>query len=141
MTAKLTSRLEVANDEAVYYDNATPVYGSVFDVIVDDDVFTFGVFEEARRALVDITKALAAGNAVAPCGWLVDRYHPEPDSAADLLGPCGAPAIIEAAGWCCAAGHAHVSGAEYYEEAEVAAIRNAGGLLAPNALLMDGRAL
>lgn len=110
-------------------------------------------FDNARTA-IDALRWLVAQQdvqAVVPCGWQVEMSRAEqadraeygwyPDSAGDLIVDCGAPVVFTSRGWHGLCGHSHVSGAQYYEEDEVLARREAGYLVDPDGFLMDGRSV
>lgn len=133
-----------------YWDaEATEPYGeeTVYVVTFNDDVFEFASPNAAHAAMSAIGEAEADGRSVFACTWTVeltgDRRPYEVDFPSDLVGPCNAVAMedTDGLGWTCFDGHGHRSDLVYYEADEVAAIRDAGGRLATNAVLMDGSAI
>lgn len=113
------------------------------------------VFEPGKPALIIKAKAHAAN--LFPCGWQYaariqeicpvhcgcEGQHGEIWAEAQASGgyvvTCQAVAVGFENGFICTAGHEHRNDAEYYEEEEVAARRQVGDRIAPNARLMDGR--
>lgn len=109
---------------------------------VGDETFTF----DSAREAISVLKWLQAHpevDEVFSCGWEIrlpaSRLPEEIDFPGQMYGPCNAMAIGTARGWEYLHGHAHVSGAEYYEEDEVAHLTQNGYLVPQDALYMDGR--
>lgn len=95
----------------------------------------------------EVAQALAAGKEVFPCSWAVEvhghagphEFDPEYGDCVRCLpfedGPriedCGAPAVADARGFRCAAGHEHVNmearaneGWDYFDNDEIDAMKN-----------------
>lgn len=111
-------------------------------VLADGEVVSLASAREAVEALKWVL-AQDSVEDVFTCGWEIrlpaSRLPEEIDFPGQMYGPCNALAVGTAGGWHCAHGHEHVSGAQYYEEEEVAHRMQDGYLVPQDALYMDGR--
>lgn len=81
----------------------------------------------------------------AGCGWLIrvrEEWEVEPGywewEGGYKYVPCGAEVTEHPNGWECAHGHSHFNDVEYFDEDEVAGLRQAGHPLPANARRVDG---
>lgn len=86
-------------------------------------------------AVATILRADAAN--VWSCSWLVKDGYTEDGDAVVI--DCGAVSVGFDNGFACAAGHSHLSNAEYFDDDEIAGARHAGHSLPANARHIDGR--
>lgn len=107
-----------------------------------DEQVEFSDRREAIEALRWLTQQEGV-EAIFPCSWEIrlpaHRLPYEIDFPGQMYGSCNALVVGTARGWHGLCGHSHVSGAQYYEEDEVIAYRQAGHPVDPAGLLMDGR--